>query len=57
MGEENPWDTIPLKRDSKIRIINLKRQKPNREKGEHFMETLDDVMRRLLDFWDEHHEA
>lgn len=55
MVEQNPWNSIPVRMNSKIRLVALKCPKENRKKGEHFMETLDDVIVKLLDFWDNNH--
>lgn len=53
MVDKDRWSSIPVKLDTKSRIAQYKLPKKNRKKGEHVMETIDDLLNRLLDFYDE----
>ncbi len=52
--KKEPWATIPVRQTVKDRMMTYKRPKPNRKKNEHYLETLETVLIRLMDFYDEH---
>ena len=54
--KDNPWTTIPVRSSVKLRMYGFKTLKPNRQKREHVVETLEDVVVRLMDYWDDGHK-
>ena len=54
MSEKKDWTHMAIKRDTLHRISSLKKPKQNRKKGEHYLETLETVLSRILDFYEEH---
>lgn len=54
---KSKWTAAPISDETKLRLIKLKGPKKNRKPREHVLETLDDVINRVLDFWEEHHKG
>lgn len=56
MVEEDRWSSVPVRISTRFRLTQYKRPKACREKGEEILERIDDLINRLLDFYDEHKE-
>ena len=50
--DKGQWSSVPVKLNTKTRLAQYKLPKKNRKKGEHVMETIDDLLNRLMDLYD-----
>jgi len=52
VSDDDKMSSVPVKLDTKTRLAQYKLPKKNRKKGEHVMETIDDLLNRLMDLYD-----
>ena len=53
MTDQIGWTHVPVSQTTLHRLIEHKIPKPRRQKHEHYLETINDLIVRLLDFYDE----
>ena len=54
MENKDRLTTVPISQEIKNRLVGYKLVKPNRKKYEHTLETIGDVLTRLMDSYDAH---
>ena len=54
MSDEDKWSSVPVKLSTRYRLALYKKPKKHRKKNQEIMETVDDLINRVLDFYDEH---
>lgn len=58
MGEKNPldqWSSVGVKRRTARKLQEMRKPKLNRKRYEHHLETVDNLINRLIKFYEENH--